>query len=76
MATKQSRDRRAPYVPLDRVAVARREGRASLDALWLAMTATAPSNRAMIQRGRARPITRMNFAVKRYFILALFLFLP
>jgi hypothetical protein len=37
---------------------------------------TATSNRAMIQRWRARPITRMNFAVKRYFILALFLFLP
>jgi hypothetical protein len=42
----------------------------------LAMTATAPSTRAMIQRGRARPITRTNFAVNRYFILALFSFLP
>jgi len=47
-ATKQSRERREPCVPLDRVAVARLEGRASLDALWLAMTATTPSKRAML----------------------------
>jgi hypothetical protein len=40
------------------------------------MTATAPSNRAMIPRWRTRRITRMNFAVKPYFILALFLFFP
>ena len=39
MATKQSRSRQAPCAPLDRVAVARAEGRASLDALSLAMTA-------------------------------------
>src|SRR5580704_3505565 len=30
--------RRAPYVPLDCFAIARPEGRASLDALWLAVT--------------------------------------
>ena len=38
----------APCVPLDRVATARPEGRASRDALSLAMAATAPSKRAML----------------------------
>jgi hypothetical protein len=47
MATKQSRTVQAPYVPLDRVAIACPEERASFDALWLAMTATALSERAM-----------------------------
>jgi hypothetical protein len=42
-ATKQSRSRQASCVPLDRVATARPEGRASLDVLWLAMTAKLPS---------------------------------
>jgi hypothetical protein len=38
MATKQSTGREAPYVPLDCFAIARLEGRASFDALALAMT--------------------------------------
>jgi hypothetical protein len=42
MATKQSRERRAFYDPWIASAVARPEGRASFDALWLAMT---PSGR-------------------------------
>ena len=33
MATRRSRSRRAPYVPLDCFAIARPEGRASFDAL-------------------------------------------
>ena len=37
-ATWRSRSHEAPYVPLDCFAIARPEGRASFDALWLAMT--------------------------------------
>jgi hypothetical protein len=38
VARKQSRSRWEPYVPLDCFAIARPEGRASFDALSLAMT--------------------------------------
>ena len=47
-ATRRSRSRGEPYVPLDCFAVARPEGRASFDALWLAMTIVVRRERNLL----------------------------
>ena len=47
-----------PYVPLDCFAIARPKGRASPDALWLAMTAVVPFNHSRLCGGREREPTQ------------------
>jgi hypothetical protein len=60
--TKQSRNRRAPQVPLDCFAIARPEGRASFDALWLAITILVGADCILLWTGDSDPLEGENSA--------------
>src|SRR5271170_7378228 len=65
-ATKQSKDRRTPYAPLDCFAIARRKT-GVFDALWLAMTAALPSTgRGCATLSAGRFTDRLNRPDRRY----------